>query len=397
MVYVSDDRYISDIFAFHNLSLKNAGKFPAGTSNSILSNFAHSVKVCWAIWYNENMASLKRLQIVSFLVMLAIVFILILFILKPFVNILALGAIIAILFYPVYKLILKHVKYPSWASLLTILAILVIILGPLWLFGQILFNELLHLYSQVRDGHLVINKDQIVGSVPPQLQTAIQRLSLDINNGLNNFSSHAFATVSSLATNIFSFVVGFFMLFFVVFFLFRDGEKILKVFMDISPIASSQEQILMARIISAVNGIVKGQFLVAVCQGLVATVGFFIFGVHEPFLWGAFTVIAALVPNIGTSLVMVPAVIYLLITGHTPQAIGLAIWAAFAVGLIDNFLGPKLVGSQLKLHPVLVLLAVIGGLQFFGILGFLIGPIVMAIFVQMVDMYLTDFKDYING
>lgn len=343
------------------------------------------------------MPSLKKLQVVSFLVILAILFILIFFILKPFINILALGVIIAILFNPVYKFIKKRLGSPSWSSFLTVILILLIIIGPLWLFGQILFNELSDLYSQVKNGNLVISKEQIVSSVPPQLQDLIEKFSRDINNFITDFSGHAFETVSSLASNVFAFVVSFFMLFFVVFFLLRDGSKLKDVIMDISPIANSQEKILMTRIISSVNGIVKGQFLVALAQGLVATFGLFIFDVPQPFLWGAFTVIAALVPNIGTSLVMIPAVAYLFLTGHTVPAIGLAIWAAVAVGLIDNFLGPKLVGSQLELHPVLVLLAVIGGLQFFGILGFLIGPIIMSIFVQMIDMYRTDFKEYLRG
>lgn len=342
------------------------------------------------------MASLKKLQIVSFLVMLAIVFILIFFILKPFINLLALGIIIAILFHPVYKFLEKKFGSPSWASLATVTLILLIIIGPVWLFGQILFNELSDLYSQVKDGSLILNKDQLISSVPPQLQELIEKLSRDVSSFVTNFSGHAFDTVSSLASNVFAFIAGFFMLFFVVFFLLRDGNKIKEVVLDISPIANSQEKILLARIISSVNGIVKGQFLVALAQGMVATVGLFIFNVPQPFLWGSLTVISALVPNIGTSLVMIPAIIYLFITGQTVQAIGLSIWAAVAVGLIDNFLGPKLVGKQLELHPVLVLLAVIGGLQFFGILGFLIGPIIMAIFVQMVDMYRTEFKDYLR-
>jgi predicted PurR-regulated permease PerM len=343
------------------------------------------------------MATVKRLQTVSFLVILAIILVLILFLLKPFVNILALGSIVAILFYPVYLYILKKIKYPSWASLLTVLIILVIVLGPIYLFGQILFNELNHLYTQLRDGHLVINRSEIIASVPPQLQTFIERFSRDINGLISNFTSNAFASFSSIASNVFSFFLGFFMLFFTVFYLLRDGEKITAVLMDLSPMAAKQEQILMQRIITAVNGIVKGQFLVAVIQGLIATLGLFIFGVPEPFLWGALTVIAALVPNIGTALIMVPAILYLFITGNSPQAIGLAIWSVVVVGLIDNFLGPRLVGSQLKLHPLLVLLAVIGGIQLFGFLGFLIGPILMAIFVQMIDMYRTDFKEYTSN
>ena len=83
------------------------------------------------------------------------------------------------------------------------------------------------------------------------------------------------------------------------------------------------------------------------------------------------------------------------VTGHTAEAIGLAIWGALAVGLVDNFIGPRLVGSSTKLHPVLVLLAILGGLKFFGIIGFLIGPIIMAVFVAMIEMYREEFKDYI--
>lgn len=271
------------------------------------------------------MATVKRLQTVSFLVILAMLFVVVLLVLKPFVNILALGSIVAILFYPLYKFLLKKISSPSGASLLTVLIILAIVLGPVYLFGQILFNELNDLYNQLRDGHLVINKNEIIASVPPQLQTFIERFSRDINGLISNFTSNAFASVSSIASNVFSFFLGFFMLFFAIFYLLRDGEKITAVLMDISPIAASQEQILMKRIITAVNGIVKGQFLVAVIQGLVATLGLFIFGVPEPFLWGALTVIAALVPNIGTALIMVPAIIYLFVTGHSPQAIGLTL------------------------------------------------------------------------
>ncbi len=101
-------------------------------------------------------------------------------------------------------------------------------------------------------------------------------------------------------------------------------------------------------------------------------------------------------PSVGTALALTPAVIYLLITGNTGNAIGLAIWGALAVGMIDNFLGPKLVGSRTKLHPLLVLMSVLGGIQLFGFLGFLLGPIVMAIFVALVEIYRTDFKSYVE-
>jgi predicted PurR-regulated permease PerM len=272
-----------------------------------------------------------------------------------------------------------------------------IALAPLWLFGQILYNEANHLYESVQSGQFVISQDQIIASVPPEVQSIISKTSVDVNGFISQFTSNAFSSITGLLSNVFNFFVSLFILLFVIFYLMRDGDKIKGIFMDLSPIDDNQEQILLTRIISAVNGVVKGQFLVAVCQAIAATIGFSIFGVPQPFLWGLFVVAAALIPFVGTSLVMVPVILYLFVTGHTPQAIGLAIWAGVIVSSIDNLVAPKLVGKQLELHPLLIMLAVLGGVQFFGILGLLLGPILMAIFLQMIDVYRTDFKDYVHG
>ncbi len=343
------------------------------------------------------MPTQKRIQTISFLALLAAVLVFVILLLIPFVNILALAVILAILFHPVYRWILGKIGYPSWASLITVLIMLLILFLPLWLFGQLLWNEVSEAIEQLRDGQLVINRDQIVASVPAPIQDMIANFSRDINSIVDKFTSQAFSSVTSLLSNLANFVIGFFITIFLIFFLLRDGYKIANVAMDISPISSSQEHKLLERIRSAVNGVVKGSFLIALVQGVVATIGFLVFDVPQPLLWGMFTVLAALVPNIGTSLSLVPAVIYLLVTGHSPEAIGLAIWGAIAVGTVDNFLGPKLIGNSLRLHPVLVLLAVIGGIKLFGILGFLIGPILMAVFVELVDMYRTDFREYLQG
>ncbi len=341
------------------------------------------------------MTQFKRIQTISFLVLLLLVFILVLFIFKPFVNIIALAVILAILFHPIYVRLLPQVKYPAVASLLTVLLIILIIALPIWFFGQVIFNEIVSLYERYRNGGFVIDKTEIIASLPDQVQTTIQSLSADINSFIGRISSQAFASFSSILSNVAGFIIATFMLFFIVYYMLRDGSKIKAVLMDISPMSTEHENKLISKIIAAVNGVVKGSFLVALAQGVIATIGFVIFGVPEPLLWGAFTVVAALVPTVGTSLSLIPAVIYLFITGHTPQAIGLLIWGAVAVGLVDNFLGPKLVGRSTKLHPVLVLLAVIGGLKFFGVLGFLIGPILLAIFVALIDMYRKDFKEYL--
>ncbi len=337
----------------------------------------------------------KRIQTISFLALLLIVFIVVLLLFKPFVNLIALAVILAILFHPIYTRILPRVKYPAVASGLTVLLMILIVAVPLWFFGQLLVNEIISLYDRYRSGGFVLDKGQIISTLPPQVQNFVQSVSADINAFIGRLSSQAFASFSSVISNVAAFVISTFMLFFIVYYLLKDGVKIKKAIMDISPMSTEHENKLIDKIVTAVNGVVKGSFLVALAQGFIATIGFFIFGVPEPLLWGLFTVVAALVPTVGTSLSLIPAVIYLAVTGHTGQALGLFIWGAIAVGLVDNFLGPKLVSNSTKLHPVLVLLAVIGGLKFFGVLGFLIGPIILAIFMALVNMYRHDFKEYL--
>lgn len=337
----------------------------------------------------------KKLQIVSFLVFLLAVLILVILIAKPFLNILAFGVIIAILFSPIYQKILRMVRSPNLAGLLTVLLILLIVLVPLSIFGQIIFNEVFGFYNQYKTGDLNSSNGALL-HLSPQIQSILQTIMNQVGNAVQNFTNDAFNSVSNLLSNVVSFFVGLFLFFFTIFFSLRDGDKIKQVIMDISPIAQEQEYLLFKKVSSAVNGVVKGAFLVALIQGTMATVGFLIFGAPQPFIWGLFTVIAALVPVVGTSLSMIPAVIYLFLTGNTGAGIGLAIWAAFGVSLIDNFVGPKLIGSRTKLHPLLVFISLLGGIQFFGFVGFLLGPIIMAVFVALVDMYRIDFKAYLE-
>jgi len=109
--------------------------------------------------------------------------------------------------------------------------------------------------------------------------------------------------------------------------------------------------------------------------------------VPSAILWGVIAAITALIPGFGTSLVIIPAILYLFLTGHIVQAVGLVIWGALAVGLIDNFLGPKLVGRGMHLHPLLVILSVLGGAALFGPIGFLLGPLCLGLFLTLFDIY----------
>ena len=331
-------------------------------------------------------------QLVGFFIVLGLMAILVGLLIWPFWQLLALAAIFAVLFHPWYQKINLGIRNSNLAALTSVVIILLVAILPLWFIGQVLFNEIVDIYNRFRLGELVFNQSNLADYVPPQLQHWAQIFSNDINSIISKLTGGAFELVSRLVSNIATFFLSLFLLIFMTFFFLRDGQKIKQLIWDISPLSSVYDQALFAKVEQAVAGVVKGAFLVALIQGVVATVGFMIFGLPQPILWGAFTVIAAIVPQVGTSLSLVPAVIFLFLTGHSGAAVGLAVWGALAVGLIDNILAPKLVGSKIQLHPLLVLLSVVGGIALFGFLGFLFGPIIMSVFVTLVDIYRTDLK-----
>ena len=147
------------------------------------------------------------------------------------------------------------------------------------------------------------------------------------------------------------------------------------------------DETIFNKLALAINSVVRGNLAVAIIQGILTAVGFTIFGVPNAVLWGSVAAITALIPGIGTALVIFPAIIFLFISGEALSAFGLLLWGVMAVGLIDNFLGPKLASRGMRLHPFLILLSIFGGIGFFGPIGFLLGPIILSLLFALLEIY----------
>jgi predicted PurR-regulated permease PerM len=171
------------------------------------------------------------------------------------------------------------------------------------------------------------------------------------------------------------------------FYFLRDGKKFIATIIDLSPLHDEFDKKIFSRIILAVNSVVRGSLIIGLIQGLLTGVGFYIFSAPSPVLWGTVAAVASLVPSIGTSLILVPAILFLFFTGQTINALGLIIWGGVAVGLIDNFLGPILIKRDIHIHPLLILLSALGGVAFFGPIGFLAGPVSLALLFALFDIY----------
>lgn len=333
-----------------------------------------------------------KLETVGFYILFGIVGLIVAMMWWPFWQVLALAGIVAVLFLPVYEKINFELKSPNWAATLSILLILLIIVLPLWLIGQLLFNELVDLYEKFRLGHLSFSQVAAYKNFSPEVQRFLSSMGNDMSALFSKFTSSAYAFVQQMVSNLVTFFMSLFILSFTVFFFLRDSKTLKELFVKLSPLPTNYERELVAKIEGAISGVIKGTFLIALLQGIVGVIGFLIFGLPQPLLWAAATVIASMVPTVGTALVIIPAIIYLFFTGHTPQAIGMIIWGVLVVGLVDNFVSPRLIGKNLKMHPVLALLSILGGVQLFGFLGFLFGPIIMAVLIALVDIYSKDLK-----
>jgi predicted PurR-regulated permease PerM len=211
--------------------------------------------------------------------------------------------------------------------------------------------------------------------------------SIDVDQYLKQWVGWLLQNLGSIFSNLAKIIVSSFIFLFALYYLLKDGIRLKKTIIALSPLAADDNEAIIQKLEGTMASVIKGSLLIALIQGVLTAVGFTIFGVPNAFLWGSVAVIAALIPGIGTSLVLAPAVIFLFLSGGTLSAIGLLVWGIGAVGLIDNFLGPKLIGRGMQLHPFLVLLSVLGGIGFFGPLGFLFGPLVLSLFFALIDIY----------
>jgi predicted PurR-regulated permease PerM len=171
------------------------------------------------------------------------------------------------------------------------------------------------------------------------------------------------------------------------FYFFRDGKELMQLLIKISPLPDSEDKVIFERMARAVRAVAVGTLLIALIQGTLVALGFFIFGVPRPVLLGMFASLGALMPGIGTTIVTAPAVIYLFATGNTVMGVGLLVWSVLIVGLVDNLVGPYLIGRKNNMHPFIILISVLGGIGLFGPIGFIIGPVTVTLFFVLLEIY----------
>jgi len=333
----------------------------------------------------------KKLELYFLLSLLLGVLILVFYIFKPFLYALFLAIAFATVFAPIHTkaLQLTRNKASLAASLSTLIVLLVVII-PITLLSVQIFQEASQLYGSLingsESGTLSHTISTTLGNVNTVLPIPIE-FSIDINQYTQQALSWLLQNIGPLFTNAAKAAMGTFIFLIALYYLFKDGDKLKKAIVALSPLQDNYDELIFKRLGIAVNSVIKGNLTVSLAQGTLTAIGFALFGVPNVVLWGSTAAIASLIPGFGTSLVIIPGVIYLLATGQVWGAVALLIWGVTAVGLIDNFLGPKVAEKGMRLHPFIILLSILGGLSFFGPLGFLLGPLTISLLFALFEIY----------
>ena len=255
-----------------------------------------------------------------------------------------LGISFSVVLYPVYEWFLKK-HFPNWLSaFVTLLLFIIVLCGPILGIGTIVFNQSQDVYHKVINGNTGPLMDSIEAKVNTILPTGVV---FDINKKTRDFVSYLSSNIASIFTTTISAFFSFILILLIIFYCLKDGAQWRKAIILISPLGDAEDEKIIGRLAQAVNGVIKGSLFIALIQGVMLGLGLWIFGVPNSALWGVVAAITSLIPTLGTSLISIPAVIFLFIEGHTASAIGLLIWAILMVGTIDNLLGPVIVSKKI--------------------------------------------------
>ncbi len=327
-------------------------------------------------------------------------------ILWPFWSTLVLSFLLTNLFRPIYSYASR--KLPdSVASGLTCLLIIAIVIIPLVFFVFALTDEALNLYSWGRDSRVGLKLQTFLQESPfiLQIQQQLQEVGFRFNPSqitdafsylVKNGGLFLYSQASEWAANIVQFLFLFFIMILVIFFLLIDQPKLINYMIRLSPLPEDENHLLINKFHEIANAILKGNGICGLIQGILGGALFSILELNSPLLWGAIMAILAFLPIFGIGLVMIPTALYLAISNRLNEGIFLFIFYIILSGSVEYFVKPKMVGTQVKMHTLLVFLSIIGGLSVYGILGIIYGPLIITAFLTLSEIYLKRYDQRIQ-
>ncbi|MEM4239804.1 MAG: AI-2E family transporter [Candidatus Woesearchaeota archaeon] len=330
---------------------------------------------------------------------------------KPFLNALLASAVVAYVFFPAYQWLNRHIKYKNVCAAIVSGFILLLFIGPLFLVIESAAPDARFVYVRAKQkiltGELIeVKCSDSAQSILCRLQDRVKEIVQQpdvkyyLSDVVGRVTTFIMDKISGLVLALPVIFLNLFVTFFAVFYLLRDGKALVANIKGLLPIHPKHREHIFKRLQDTARAVIFGSLVVAVIQGVLGGLGFLVFGVSSPLLWGFVMALFALVPFVGTAVIWLPAGVAMIAAGSTEgnvaavwKGIGLLLYGFFIVSGIDNVLKPMLIGDRSGIHPVLILIGVFGGLAMFGFIGFIIGPLIVAMFKVFLDIYKQEYEE----
>ena len=327
-----------------------------------------------------------------FVALLVVVTLAFLWVLSPFYGAAFWGAVFALLFRPLFLRLLKSMgNRNTLAALATLCLVLIVVILPLGLIVVSLVQEATGLYQRMQSGELkpALYLQEVYGALPAWVLNTLDRVGLGnqglilerLTASLSKGSQFIATQAVSIGQNAFDVIISFFVMLYIMFFLLCDGEKLAGHFRDAIPLEEGIKQDLLKKFVTVISATVRGNVAMAALQGLLGGLALWALGIHAPLLWGTLMAFLSLVPAVGAALVWGPVVLYFMATGAVAKGLILLAFGTLVIGMVDNILRPVLVGKDTQMPDYVILVSTLGGIAIFGLNGFVIGPLIAAMFM----------------
>ena len=325
----------------------------------------------------------------------------------PFAASLVLAAVVVLTFYPLTERVVKALRGSrTLGALAMLLGVTALVLVPTILLLSLLVGEATETYERVQqlieeggttplqasESWLAATWRDLAKRFPILASIDISGMWLQASRRISQWVA---TEAAALAQNLVASALNAAMMLVALFFFFRDGDRIAGLIRDLIPMAPGQKERILKRVYDTVSAVVQSTMLIAVIQGLVAGLGYFVIGrLGMSVLLGFVTGVASLIPVVGAALIWLPTALYVMVTGEIWRGVALLLWGAIAVGSVDNFVRPMVIGGRVEMPTLLLLFALLGGLQVYGFLGIFVAPVVVAVLLAFVDIYR---ETYVNA
>lgn len=344
----------------------------------------------------------RQLRQNIFILLVILVSLAFFFLVKGFLLAIFWALVLAIVFRNTYrKLRIRYRgKKDGWAAFLTTSLILSVVIIPIVLVSVALINQSLSLYEQIKSGNLNLDEmiDKFIAYLPSEIEEYLGVMGPSMEDVKTAFKNFGLKTTDVIANkawtstqNAINFFAQFFLMLYMLYFFLKDGDAIGKAIVNNIPMGNRRERKLLRRFVSVTKATLRGTLIVAIVQGTMGGILFWAVGIKSAVFWGVMMTLLSLLPIGGSALIWIPAAALLLIDGEVVRGIAVILVGSLVIGLVDNILRPRLVGRDTKMPDYLVLLSTLGGIGGYGLSGFILGPVIAALFITCWEMMGNEF------